>query len=642
MDPRQGKVREMDLVHAPWIARITVAACAALLLAYTVLRAIHVSFTWDETWSYIHYVVPREYFQTAFDGMGANHHLLNVWGMIAADRLFGNSELALRLPILLAHVAYLYATARIALQARSGIVAVMGFLLLNVHTYLLDFFALARGYGLAIGFMMLSLWWATRYLNGGRPLKWLALAMVAAILSALSNLTMINYLLALAAGFTLFIGFPFLVKTDRRQLWVVALGVCVGLAATLPIAIPLAKGGSLFFGCGSFWDCTLGTFPARLLYAQDYGTASTQLVAFIFMLPVACVLMATVAAYRGGWLRKLQPMVFGAVVLIVCVGASFTQNLLLGTPFPQHRTALYLLPLFLFTPVSALVAWSSQGRAPKALATLLCLPFLIHFARSANTTYAAEWRPEGEIAKMMAMVRADHLPMGDDRPVITLASSFENWGCIPFYQVRDSMQWLLLNLRNAMDPFVPSDYYIVEEDGRDRVDTVHWELMYHSKPTGTSLYRDQRLRSMERKVERHLLDMESPGVPGRNDEEQASGRFSVRFDAAVRSTTPINWIVPDTIAAGTVQLYGTALTLQPRANNWVALVLRVARGKETLAMNNVSPSVGPRYPDKWGKLAVALVPMETLLPGDTVQLSAWPMFDDNVMYLDDMELWVIR
>ncbi len=647
MDPGRDKVRGLDMVQAPWAARMVVMASAALLLAYTVLRAIHVSFTWDETWSYIHYVVPREYFQTAFDAMGANHHLLNVWGMIAADSLFGNSELALRLPALLAHAVYLYATARIALQARSSVVAIMGFIVLNAHTYLLDFFALARGYGLAIGFMMLSLWWATRYLNGGRRLKWLVLAMLAAIFSALANLTMVNYLLALAAGFTLFIVVPFLRGNDRpvlRQLWAVAQAVCVGLAATLPIAIPLAKGDSLYFGCDSFWGCTLVTFSDRLLYFQHYGVATAPHVAFavVLLLPLVCVGLALLAAFRSGWWRNLRPMLFGAVVLITCVGASFMQDLLLGTPFPQHRTALFLLPLFLFTPVSGLVAWSGHGRAPRAWATLLALPLLIHFARSANLTYAAEWRPEGELSNMLAMVRADHPPLGEDRPVITLASSFVNWGCIPYYQVRDGTPWLLLNLRNATEPFMPSDYYIMEEDARDRIDSLHWQLMYHSGPTGTSLYRDQRLRAMHRKAERHLLDMETPGIHGRSDEQRASGRYAVRFDAAVRSTTPINWLVPDTLEAGMVQLYGTALTLQPRANNWVALVLRVARGNETLAMNNVSPTVGPRHADQWGRLAVAMVPMQTLLPGDTVQLSAWPMFDDNVMYLDDMELWVVR
>lgn len=84
-------------------------------------------------------------------------------------KLLGSSELALRLPNLLAHVVYLHASARVALKARGLVLTVGCFLLLNAHPYLLDFFGLARGYGLACGLMMMSLWQVVRYVDEGQP-----------------------------------------------------------------------------------------------------------------------------------------------------------------------------------------------------------------------------------------------------------------------------------------------------------------------------------------------------------------------------------------------------------------------------------------------------------------------------------------
>ncbi len=625
-------------------ARTTILCCAVVLLCYSVVRAVTVSFTWDESWSFLHYVIPRVYIQNAFDAMGANHHLLNVWGMIAASHLFGNNELSLRSPNLLAHAIFLYATARIALRSPSCIVSITTFLVLNLDPYLLDFFSLARGYGLAIGWMMLSLWMFTRYFTEGRQLKWLTLAMLTAALAALSNLVMVNYLLAVATAFAAMWGMDALrgQGTSKRHWGVVAAGTALGLAATVPFAIALSRGGSLFFGCGSIWDCALNSLADKLMYLLHYGWPARNILLVFLAFAVASGMAVVFAAWRGGWMNELKVMLFGACVTGACIAFIVMQNLLFNTPFPKDRTALYLVPLFLFVPVSGLVAWPRGSFTPGALGTLLALPLLLHMARSANLSYCVEWKPEGEVSKMLALISHDHLPLSKDRPVVSLSTSFESWGCLPYYQVRDNMQWLMATPREYPKPFPTADYYIVECDGQDQVDPLNWELLYHSAATGTDLYRDKRMRALHRKAERRVLDMEDPDVRGRSSEQHASGRFSVRFDAATRSTNPINWIVPDTIPAGMALIYGTASTLQPEANNWIALVLRVTRGGQELAMSNMGPTLEARYPGQWAKLAVALVPMTDLLPGDTVQMSAWPMFDLNVMYLDNMELCVIH
>lgn len=165
--------------------------------------------------------------------MGGNHHLLNVWGMMLANGIFGNSEAALRLPNLVGHAIYLYATARMALLARSTVLAIAAFLLLNVHPYLLDFFSLARGYGLANGWMMLSLWQATCYLRAEARLRHLALGTLCAVLAAMSHVIMVNFLLSFALAFLLLWLRRW--RSGGRFPWpqagVLAAGTALGLAA---------------------------------------------------------------------------------------------------------------------------------------------------------------------------------------------------------------------------------------------------------------------------------------------------------------------------------------------------------------------------------------------------------------------------
>jgi hypothetical protein len=74
----------------------------------------------------------------------------------------------------------------------------LGFLLLNLNPYMLEFFSLARGYGLALGFMMCSIYFCLRYLESRErgPLN-VFLASLFAGLSLLSSFPFANYYLGM-------------------------------------------------------------------------------------------------------------------------------------------------------------------------------------------------------------------------------------------------------------------------------------------------------------------------------------------------------------------------------------------------------------------------------------------------------------
>ncbi len=627
-------------------AQLIVVFIGLLLLAYTTARAITVSFSWDESWTFVHHVRKGLLYPTTFDDMGANFHLLNVWLMWLSSTLFGDGVFALRLPNLVAHVVYLYGSGRIALKARSGMLAIAAFLLMNLHPYLLDFFALARGYGLACGWMMLALWHLWRYCEEGRRAHQVLWVAVYSTLSVLSNLIMLNFLLAVGLAFLLH--WAWLGRRTGLHAWklhfmMLAIPSIIGLLIVLPEALGLRSGGSLYFGCDTFWPCLLQSLGAKVLYHQPYSTPVLTIMAVTIAIGALIAIISIVAVIRTPHPPAVHPMLFGIVVLGGCLLSFFLQQKLLGTPLPQSRTALFLLPLTAFIVVAALIGYPGNSGAPAFISWLLCLPLIVHQYNSFNLKYAVEWKPSGEVEHMLDIIAKDHPTLSEKRPIITLCSSFESWGSIPYYQRTRGMEWLVTTVRRPSDPYINSDYYIVEYDGYDRVDTVNWKLLYRSEATNTTLYRDERWRGPAPELlfhDRH--DMEDPKIPGGTSALHAGGKRSILFDASVRSTAAITWVVPVGEDSLLVQLVGSAMVLQPDDTNWLALLISVKRNDKEIAHADVSSALQTVRFGEWNRIGISLRPAMALQPNDVVELSVWPLTAETPLYLDDLELNVLH
>ena len=169
--------------------------------AFVLARAVHVPLTYDEAATYLRYIAPHTFPEfdagrlAVFNFEVATNHFLSTILAKLSTLLAGSSELALRAPALLGYVLYLWFSARILKQLTTGAIAVGGLLLLNLNPYLLDFFALSRGYGLSIGLMMAAL----HFFFTGRLGRTLFCAS-AAVLAAFSMLNVYLGFVALAVG----------------------------------------------------------------------------------------------------------------------------------------------------------------------------------------------------------------------------------------------------------------------------------------------------------------------------------------------------------------------------------------------------------------------------------------------------------
>lgn len=173
---------------------VVLAAVAAV--GFVVVKASIAAFTHDEAYTFLHYV-PRSVLDVlSFKDPTPNNHILNTLSMKVCVRVFGDREWSLRLPNVVSLAAYCWGVHRLTAQLRTRAVVVPTTVLLLANPFLLDFFALARGYGLAIAFVTLSAATYVSYLQSGRSRRY-HFALGAALMAVLSNAATLYYALSL-------------------------------------------------------------------------------------------------------------------------------------------------------------------------------------------------------------------------------------------------------------------------------------------------------------------------------------------------------------------------------------------------------------------------------------------------------------
>ncbi len=243
----------------PWPVFALLGAAA---MAYAVVRAVKLSFTFDEAATYISYLSSN--ILSVLDFTDANNHVLYTLFARLTSAAAGPSELVLRLPSLFGFGLYLWFSWKIVNRFFGRLGALAGFLILNLNPYVLDFFSLGRGYGLALGLEMAAVYFFLRYLDSARAERadgerTLEAALLAGCGAALANVAFLNVLLSMWVFLLLF----FLITR-----WV---------SGRRPAAGPLQEKGT---AAGRAWVLAAAALavPFNLLAVAQYVRLSGKLI----------------------------------------------------------------------------------------------------------------------------------------------------------------------------------------------------------------------------------------------------------------------------------------------------------------------------------------------------------------------------
>jgi hypothetical protein len=425
---------------------------------FLLFRAQALSFTHDEALTYLHAIRPGIGRLLAFGYPNANNHLLNSALGWFSYRIFGNAEWALRLPNVIAFGIFVFAAYRLLSRRLRPVLVIPGLLLVVCNPFQLDFFALCRGYGLALAFTLLALDFSVSSLEdpvrrtlASRKANWLS-AGVCAALATLANLAWLNFALALAVV----VGVLQFVRSRQdpaagsffRNWLLPQLGTAIALIAILlPIVTKLRAEKALYLGGEiGFWSDTVGSLVESTLYAQPYAlSALGPLAAAAAAALAASIGIVLAGSARGARSSSREAALAMLGILVVCIVASQLQHQLLGTKFLIDRTALFLVPVFVLLVVfccDALGDSPSLRRVGNIAATVFATLAALHTALSLNTSHTLTWAYDADTKQMLNDLDTIVAEEPDPTRPLSLGAEWLHQPAVDFYRDRSGLDWL--------------------------------------------------------------------------------------------------------------------------------------------------------------------------------------------------------
>ncbi|MEO5569395.1 MAG: hypothetical protein ABIT08_17215 [Bacteroidia bacterium] len=459
---------------------------SVLLFLYVAVRSYMLSFTWDEAYSYLEFINKGLFSPFYFNGTAANNHLLNTWLSYVTSSLFGINEFNLRIPNLLAYILFLFFTAKISNEFSSPLLRISSFLILNLNPYLIDFFSLSRGYGLAFGLMSGSLWYLYLFFKKNYDNKFSLRSLLFGMIAVVAYLSLINFVITLFLIILLtdlliffselkfFNSFFYTLKKNSAALIL----FIAFLLIVIPRAIGLRNAEALFYGGDTgFWNDTMLTVFEQSFYGHPYPGFLKYLLS---ALSILIVLIALIIAIKRIYLKIIRQEKLYLPVLVFlllsCSVATIVQFYLLKTPYLTNRTALYLLVLFSFLLV---VLFNELAQAKKIIGfvlPLLSILMILHFYKSFNLKYVFEYYLNADMKEMMHDADSLKTIFPPEKFSADVGMSYDFVEPFNYYRCVNNLT--LFNVADKANKFHPlNDLYLFTEKDLMKINTDSFELI---------------------------------------------------------------------------------------------------------------------------------------------------------------------
>ena len=474
-------IRNIDLV--------TVIIIALFLFTYTSYRAYNMSFTHDESYTYTRYIhgSVMEIISYNVGPVLPNNHILNTLGMKFFESLFGSSELVLRLTNLLGYLLYMIFCILILKKLKNPFLLVTGFIILNFNPFLLDFFALARGYGLSISMMIISIYYFLKWLESNTS-KHLSLTFIFGILSVLSNFTLLNYYIAIWAVYIICL----LTESIKNKIqlkkipWYLFKKNIIPLAATIILGIILyepirkiVKGDQLFGGEESFWENTIGSLLSSSNYFQDYGahfySYSYSIISIILV--IALIVSITEFIKNKFYITKTPALII-LLILFISAFSTIIQNYLFKNEFLTHRTALFYIPLFCLTTIFALhflMKIKIVKFIPYLFIIILITALSYHLWHTMSVSFTLDWKYDAQTNEMIVDLEKEVNQSQKENQTVKLGINWLFEPTVNFYKKTQNLNWLNEVNRDGIEG--DFDYYYILEKDYEKIKDFNLEII---------------------------------------------------------------------------------------------------------------------------------------------------------------------
>jgi hypothetical protein len=640
---------------------------SCLLLAYVSLRAYLLPITYDEAYNYLEFTRKGVLSPFRFSALAANSHFLNTWLTYLTTSKLGVSELTLRLPVLAAYILFLYYTARLSSELSSPLLRISAFVVLNANPYVVDFFSLSRGYGLAFGLLAGSLWYLYRFFASHLQARYSLASLVCGILAVSAHLTLLHFLLSLVVVFivTAILLAPARLRLPQRVLYSLKVN-CVGVTGVACFLVPAfvvvrgLRNAEAFFwgGRASFWNDTIVSVFGGSLYDKPYAAllnSSLRIPSFgpSEALAVLAVLVALIAlsvaiqpdAGRNGpgkfYLRAL------VVLLFSCLLASAVQHHLLHVPYLMRRTALYLLVVFGFLLVVLADEMARTRMAWQYWLPAMAVLVALHFLNCLNLRYVVDWKLDADLKEMIsdiALARTTndaHTGKFNTDAGVTLSLEAP----LNYYRIVDNLSWLnVVDRRMTFHPL--NDFYLYSDADWQSVEPDSF-VVVKAYPLSASRLLRRRVRPSRYDIRLDKkLDFEGPAdsitTLNRTSKEAASsGTQSGVTDEDKHRSGRIDYRIDGTSvsANGSMVTVKAMVWMKSLKNTSASLMVAFKRQNSTYFLRKLTVRDGAVRVRAWFPLYFTVAVPAEVRQGDVV--SVYLSNENSLVYIDDLELrWI--
>jgi hypothetical protein len=504
----------------------------AALSATNFYRAATQSMVHDEALTWDLYLAGPA--SAIFQFYSPNHHFLATILFRISTTFFGNSELAMRLPAVLAGAWFFWTVFQLCgLVFGEGWWFLLGCAVLTLNPILLDFLVAARGYGLAMAglfwalFQMLA-WFQESGFNGRshaipeqqlRKRFWKAA--LGCSIAVAANLTLLFPAAVLAVAFCVLVlrsrenaapavapvppassktrkkGKKPRPEAARQQtssyallLHFVVPVIALAIAFLLAAPIDLARSQDFYAGTATAKESLRNLVDVSFAYGPSDGALhgieqiwSKLALIFLPVMALAGLFIVSLTArpWRSmvalaTWLASLT--VVGSAILLLAV------HLLTGLPYPVDRTGIYFVPLASLAALglARMLTETSGLRRWTGIATAIVLgSFALEFAAQWNVNSFLVWRYDADTKRIFEMLQAAPKPASP----IRLGVSWQLEPSLNYYRESRKATWMATVERDGFDG-VRQFYAALAQDQN----TPPWpklKQIYKGRISGTAL-----------------------------------------------------------------------------------------------------------------------------------------------------------
>jgi hypothetical protein len=383
-----------------------------IVLLLTVLIAWHawrMEITNDEAYSF--FLLKTNYLRALV--ATANTHWLNSLFMKIFSTLLGNAPFCLRIQSIIAFPFFAYGIFQVSSFVKIPIFRRFFYFIVLFNPYLLDYFALARGYGMALCFSV----WMVVYLQRALSLPSFSFGIWTrvwgcALLTLASNFSWLYMVMGVTLLFCMQFfssrpGYSISLRLPRRVAIMFLALICFTGLELLLIKFyghDLNYGGDTGFFASVFGSVWNGTF-----YFSTYRHLST-LIAY-----VSCIFMLLSMLYFG-YKYYLIPSWNMGQILMFLLATIFICNLFFhivsDTPYFLYRTAIQWFPLGILLISICLSELTAKLKITVIsfgiLSILGCILIITHFFLQFDPRYCYEYRNQAEAKECFKDLVAVH------------------------------------------------------------------------------------------------------------------------------------------------------------------------------------------------------------------------------------------